>query len=205
MASPRQIEANRLNALKSTGPKTQAGKARVSCNAIKHGLCAAPLRLIRDEAKSSFQAFYTSLRDDRQPVGLAEEDCVLKMAQAAWAVKESHRLETQTYIDQRYDEAGNDRGIYFAFKNPAKDNPHSRIWRYRSMWQNRFFKAWNLLRRYQAERKNPKLALKKALKHPYFQTKPMDLTPNPFQRLLSSIKNTFKTFKARLLPWQKRH
>ncbi|WP_152050898.1 hypothetical protein [Tautonia marina] len=38
MPSLRQIEANRRNAQKSTGPKTEAGKAKVARNALKHGL-----------------------------------------------------------------------------------------------------------------------------------------------------------------------
>jgi len=33
----RQIEANRRNALKSTGPKTDAGKKASRCNAVRHG------------------------------------------------------------------------------------------------------------------------------------------------------------------------
>ena len=37
MTSIRQIMANRANALKSTGPKTLAGKARASQNALRHG------------------------------------------------------------------------------------------------------------------------------------------------------------------------
>jgi len=40
MASVAQIQANRSNALKSTGPRTAAGKERASQNAIKHGLLA---------------------------------------------------------------------------------------------------------------------------------------------------------------------
>src|ERR1700682_336696 len=40
MASEKQIIANRANALKSRGPRSAAGKARVSRNAIHHGLAA---------------------------------------------------------------------------------------------------------------------------------------------------------------------
>ena len=40
MASAAQIEANRRNAQKSTGPKTDEGKARVRRNAFKHGMTA---------------------------------------------------------------------------------------------------------------------------------------------------------------------
>lgn len=38
MTSFRQIEANRRNALKSTGPNTEAGKHRSRRNAVRHGL-----------------------------------------------------------------------------------------------------------------------------------------------------------------------
>ena len=40
MTSLRQIESNRRNALRSTGPKTEAGKQRSSKNAVRHGLTA---------------------------------------------------------------------------------------------------------------------------------------------------------------------
>ena len=40
MASQRQIEANRSNAARSTGPKTAGGKATSSRNALRHGLAS---------------------------------------------------------------------------------------------------------------------------------------------------------------------
>src|SRR5260370_34196699 len=44
-AALRQIEANRLNALKSTGPKTEDGKQRSRRNALRHGFLSALLRV----------------------------------------------------------------------------------------------------------------------------------------------------------------
>ena len=41
MATEKQIAANRRNALKSTGPRTQEGKARSRGNALRHGLSVA--------------------------------------------------------------------------------------------------------------------------------------------------------------------
>ncbi len=38
MASQAQIAANGANALKSTGPTSEAGKRRIASNALKHGL-----------------------------------------------------------------------------------------------------------------------------------------------------------------------
>jgi hypothetical protein len=38
MASERQIAANRRNASKSAGPRSQSGKSRASRNAYRHGL-----------------------------------------------------------------------------------------------------------------------------------------------------------------------
>ena len=41
MTSDRRLQANRLNAQKSTGPRSRAGKQRAASNAYRHGLAAA--------------------------------------------------------------------------------------------------------------------------------------------------------------------
>jgi hypothetical protein len=56
MATPAQIEANRRNARKSTGPKTAAGKAASSRNAVTHGMTASI-------ADAEVRAYYEIIRE----------------------------------------------------------------------------------------------------------------------------------------------
>jgi hypothetical protein len=54
-ASPAQIAANRRNAHKSTGPRTEEGKNRSRCNAFRHGL-TAQVTLMTDPAGTDANA-----------------------------------------------------------------------------------------------------------------------------------------------------
>ena len=62
MTSLRQIEANRRNALKSTGPATPEGKQRSRCNAVRHGLTAETVIAVLEnlEDYEAFQAVVIS-------------------------------------------------------------------------------------------------------------------------------------------------
>ena len=66
MSSQPQIQANRLNALKSTGPKTPQGKATVSQNALKHGLSARHDVVITDN-QADFDLHRDSLLTELAP------------------------------------------------------------------------------------------------------------------------------------------
>ena len=96
MSTDRRSAANRINAEKSTGPRTPTGKARVSSNALKHGLTGKDIVLPNENALE-FESFRRELfasldpQDDLQFV-LAE-----KIAADAWRLRRVPRLEAAIY------------------------------------------------------------------------------------------------------------
>ncbi|MGA8626279.1 MAG: hypothetical protein WB686_16300, partial [Pseudolabrys sp.] len=63
MTTVKQIEANRLNALRSTGPRTEDGKQRSRCNAIRHGLTAETV-IVGLEDIEDYEAFEATIIAD---------------------------------------------------------------------------------------------------------------------------------------------
>jgi hypothetical protein len=61
MATEAQINANRRNAKKSTGPRTSVGKERSSRNALQHGLLARE-SVLPDEDGEEFDALAARIR-----------------------------------------------------------------------------------------------------------------------------------------------
>jgi hypothetical protein len=73
-ASERRIQANRQNALKSTGPRTPRGKGYSRRNALKHGLFLRNQKeYFGGEDMWEFQECHKRLCDELQPVGPCEE------------------------------------------------------------------------------------------------------------------------------------
>ena len=70
--SPEQIEANRANARRSTGPRTEDGKARSSQNARLHGLCSRQLYLADEEEAAIFASLRSALFAQLAPAGELE-------------------------------------------------------------------------------------------------------------------------------------
>ena len=94
MATQAQIEANRRNAQKSTGPRSAEGKLTAGQNALRHGLCSN-FSILQDETDEEAEALLHALREEHQPLGATEEILVYKMAHHFFAQKRAESLMTQ--------------------------------------------------------------------------------------------------------------
>jgi hypothetical protein len=97
MATEAQIAANRLNAQKSTGPRTDAGKAIVSRNAEKHTKLSRTL-LVSSQSHQESSSEFSTLCDEYyaslDPVGPLEEMLVDRIVSAVWRMRRAHHAES---------------------------------------------------------------------------------------------------------------
>src|SRR5215469_13461177 len=99
MATDRQIAANRLNAQKSTGPKTPEGRAAVRLNGVKHGLFAQTL-VLKGESESDFHALLESYEAEHSPATPTEEALVQQLTMAMWRLRRLYHAEAAYYAKQ---------------------------------------------------------------------------------------------------------
>jgi hypothetical protein len=92
MATDKQIEANRRNAAKSTGPRTPHGRAASSRNALRHGLLSKTV-VLQSECPTRFEASVASLYAEHAPVTPTECTLVDTMASARWRLMRLANLE----------------------------------------------------------------------------------------------------------------
>jgi hypothetical protein len=96
-----QMNANRENAQKSTGPRSEAGKANSSRNATKHGLTAAN-PLLPGEDPANLEILFNNLCCTFRPVGEGEELLIHRVAEAQWRLKRVLLHEAGIYRDNVY-------------------------------------------------------------------------------------------------------
>jgi len=94
--SPAQLLANQANAQLSTGPRTSAGRAKSSLNALKSGLTGETILLPTDDA-IEYERHLNNYVRDLSPEGEVETDRVILLAQTAWRLKRVPSLETSIY------------------------------------------------------------------------------------------------------------
>jgi hypothetical protein len=100
MTSDRKAEANRRNALKSTGPKTPEGKAAVRLNALKHGLLSEEI-LLPGEDEEALRELTESLRTELQPVGELEDLLVDRITSLLWRLRRLGQVEAGIFAWER--------------------------------------------------------------------------------------------------------
>jgi hypothetical protein len=93
MTSFRQIEANRRNALRSTGPKTEQGKRRSRRNAVRHGLTAETV-ISALEDSDDYRAFEGTITADYDAQTAVERELVLRVASLLWRIRRATAIET---------------------------------------------------------------------------------------------------------------
>jgi anti-sigma-K factor RskA len=89
VSSFRQIEANRGNALRSTGPKTEAGKRRSRRHAVRHGLTAETVVVALEDIED-YQAFEAGIIADYDARTAVERELVLRLASLLWRMRRAN-------------------------------------------------------------------------------------------------------------------
>src|SRR5829696_669729 len=103
MTSDKQIDANRKNALKSTGPKTPEGKDAIRLNALKHGLLSKEI-LLPGEDEEALMELGERLRHELQPVGELENLLVERIVASYWRLRRLGRVEAGIFAWELYGE-----------------------------------------------------------------------------------------------------
>ena len=93
MTTERQIAANRQNAQKSTGPRTQAGKAIASRNNARHGLYSSAPVIPRLESAAAWEAHRAATCSSLNPANPVEEALVERIALLLWRLGRVNRYE----------------------------------------------------------------------------------------------------------------
>jgi hypothetical protein len=129
MSSAAQVLANQANAQHSTGPTTEAGKARVAENRTTHGLAGSEFRLLPWESTEQFNEFAAVTKAEYNPQTREEDRLVHAIIQHYWLMQRALTLQdailckdTMDDTDQkrislliRYQTA-NERSYYKAMK-----------------------------------------------------------------------------------------
>jgi hypothetical protein len=161
MTSDKQIQANRHNALKSTGPKTPEGKAAVRLNARTHGLRSREI-LLPGEDEEALRGLGENLRAELQPLGEQENLLMDRIVAAHWRLRRLGRVDAGIFkwelssISARKPDSETDTatlGLSF-IRDANGPNAFSKLFRYETAIERSLYKALHELQRLQAARRS---------------------------------------------------
>ena len=96
MISEKQLAANRANAQKSTGPRTEETKKIVSQNALRHCL-TGQVTLMPDEDRTAHDNFCAAIVGDLAPEGALETQLAQAIAEDNWRMNRGRAVETNLF------------------------------------------------------------------------------------------------------------
>ncbi len=154
MATERQIQANRANAKRSTGPVTEEGKQASSQNARRHDQLSSCI-VLKAESAPLFDELMNSLIDEFQPRTANENALIETMAVASWKltrnwIMHTALLELET-VKQDHSIGSDPVITALAFKSLA-DSSHHLLHRYEVSLDRQYSRALNNLLKVRAAR-----------------------------------------------------
>ena len=96
MASTAQIEANRRNAEKSTGPRTPVGKERAARNALKHGLFTQAA-FLHGEDEEAYAYHHREMFEELCPDGMQEAHLARRIVDLSWRLQRAERYHDAVF------------------------------------------------------------------------------------------------------------
>jgi hypothetical protein len=94
--SPRKLQANRVNAQRSTGPTSLEGKAVSSRNNFRHGFTGA-FCLLSGESQEEFNRLMSDLNEEHRPETATESLLVNDMARHYWLRQRALRMQEECF------------------------------------------------------------------------------------------------------------
>jgi len=149
MTTEKQIEANKKNALLSTGALTDKGKAIIAQNAVKHGIFARDLIITSGYGKENeeeYRQLYHNLIENLSPQGQMEYLLVEKIAVDFWRLRRVLRFETGSilkYLDDVISDYYNKEDYLGKKENKTNDELDEEIKQLKEYlnWNNAYIKA----------------------------------------------------------------
>ena len=161
----RRQESNRLNAWRSTGPKTAVGKAASSKNRLAHGLCSNEL-LLTGESPEEFESLRQQMISAYQPFTPEQQVLTDQVTQALWRLNRAQRVEAESYrqlqlaamaeLDE--DEVDDELGLGalgYLLNGEQEGRTMERIARYVTAHERTYLRAVKLLQNTQARQPRP--------------------------------------------------
>src|SRR5262249_28731064 len=99
MSTPKQIEANRRNARRSTGPRSPRGKLRSRLNAVTHGLTAQTLILPGDD-EPEYHRRLAAWTHDLAPCNAYEQELVREAVRLSSRLDRADRVQDALLADR---------------------------------------------------------------------------------------------------------